>query len=79
VHYSEGGRTPEGRGVSLFEVIREQVVLEAIADRHLDPVRSGSSLKCRCPCPDHEDKNPTKPLRDSCCHPIYSEFNLGRP
>ena len=55
--------------MSPFEVIREQVVLEAVADRHLDPVRSGSSLKCRCPYPDHKDKNPTKPLRDSCCHP----------
>jgi hypothetical protein len=42
--------------VSLFEVIREQVVLEAVADRHLDPVCSGSSLKCRCPYPDHEDE-----------------------
>jgi hypothetical protein len=51
--------------VSPFEVIREQVVLEAVADRHLDPVRSGSSLKCRCPYPDHKDKNPTKPLREA--------------
>ena len=45
--------------MSLFEVIREQVVLDAVADRHLDTVRSGSSLKCRCPYPDHEDKNPS--------------------
>jgi DNA primase len=45
--------------VSLFEVIREQVDLVTIADRHLDPVRSGSSLKCRCPYPDHEDNNPS--------------------
>jgi DNA primase len=45
--------------VSLFEVIREQVVLEAVADRLLDPVRYGSSLKCRCPYPDHEDNNPS--------------------
>jgi DNA primase len=43
--------------VSLFEVIREQVDLVAVADRHVDPVRSGSSLKCRCPYPDHEDNN----------------------
>ena len=40
--------------MSLFEVIRAQVVLEAVADRHLDPVRYGSSLKCRCPYPDQE-------------------------
>jgi DNA primase len=45
--------------VNLFEVIREQVDLVAVADRHLDPVRSGSSLKCRCPYPDHEDNNPS--------------------
>jgi hypothetical protein len=65
--------------VSVLERLRERVELVELAGRYTDPVRSSSSLKCRCPYPDHEDKNPTKPLRDSCCHPIYSEFNLGRP
>jgi DNA primase len=52
-------RNPEDIVVSLFEVIREQVDLVTIADRHFDPVRSGSSLKCRCPYPEHEDRNPS--------------------
>jgi DNA primase len=45
--------------VSLFEVIRERVNLVTVADRHLDLLRSGSSLKCRCPHPDHEDESPS--------------------
>jgi DNA primase len=45
--------------VSLFEVIREQVDLVAVADRHLDLLRSGSSLKGRCPYQDHEDNTPS--------------------
>ena len=55
--------------MNLFEVIREQVDLVAVADRYLGLVCSGNTVKSRCPYPDHEDKNPTKPLRDSCCHP----------
>jgi hypothetical protein len=61
------------------QVTRELVkrVLEAVADHHLDPVRSGSSLKRRCPYPDHEDKNPTKPLRDRCCHPALRTLDTA--
>jgi DNA primase len=45
--------------VSLLESIREQVDLVAVADRHLDLVRSDSTMKGRCPYPDHEDENPS--------------------
>jgi len=45
--------------VSLFERIRERVDLVAVADSHLDLVRSGNTMKGRCPYPDHEDNNPS--------------------
>lgn len=57
--------------MSLFQVIREQVDLVMIADRHLDLLCSGSSLKCRCPYPDHEDNNPSfylYPDSRFCCY-----------
>lgn len=45
--------------MNLFESIREQVDLVAVADRHLDLAPSGSAMKCRCPYSDHEDENPS--------------------
>jgi len=45
--------------VNLFEALREQVDPVAVADRYLDLVPSGSTLKGRCPYSDHEDKNPS--------------------
>ncbi|MDQ3302563.1 MAG: CHC2 zinc finger domain-containing protein, partial [Actinomycetota bacterium] len=52
-------RRDPGVVVSVFELIREGVDLVAVADRHLDLVRSGNTVKCRCPYPDHEDKDPS--------------------
>jgi DNA primase len=45
--------------VSLFESIREQIDLVAVADRHLDLAPSGSAMKGRCPYSDHDDENPS--------------------
>ncbi len=45
--------------MSIFEVIREQVDMVAVADRHLDLARSGNAMKGGCPHPDHADENPS--------------------
>jgi DNA primase len=40
--------------VSLFETIREHADLVAVAENHLDLVRSGNTMKGRCPYLEHE-------------------------
>ncbi len=45
--------------MSLFETLRDQVDLMEVAERHLDLTRSGSTGKCRCPYPDHQDRSPS--------------------
>lgn len=46
-------------GVSIFEVLREQVSLEEVAGRYTRLKRSGRSLKGRCPYPDDDDDDPS--------------------
>jgi DNA primase len=46
-------------GVSPFEELREQVDLAELASRYTDLNPSGRALVGRCPCPNHEDTNPS--------------------
>jgi DNA primase len=46
-------------GVSIFEELREQVDLAELASRYTDLNPSGRALVGRCPCPNHEDTNPS--------------------
>jgi DNA primase len=45
--------------VSIFEELREQVDLAELASRYTDLNPSGRALVGRCPCPNHEDTNPS--------------------
>jgi DNA primase len=45
--------------VNPFEELREQVDLAELASRYTDLKPSGRALVGRCPCPNHEDTNPS--------------------
>jgi DNA primase len=45
--------------VNPFEELREQVDLAELASRYTDLNPSGRALVGRCPCPNHEDTNPS--------------------
>jgi DNA primase len=45
--------------VNPFEELREQVNLAEVASRYTDLNPSGRALVGRCPCPNHEDTNPS--------------------
>jgi DNA primase len=46
-------------GVSIFEELREQVDLAALAARYTDLQPSGRALVGCCPNPDHDDEHPS--------------------
>ncbi len=45
--------------MSVFETLRGEVDLLALAGRHTEMRPSGRAYVGRCPCPDHEDRNPS--------------------
>jgi len=45
--------------VSIFETLRERVVLRELAERHTELKGSGDKLRGRCPFPDHQDDTPS--------------------
>ncbi len=45
--------------MSVFETLREEVDLLALAERYAEMQPSGRAYVGRCPCPDHEDNDPS--------------------
>jgi len=45
--------------MSAFELLRERADLVEISGRYVDLQRSGDAHVGRCPCPDHQDRNPS--------------------
>src|SRR5215216_481503 len=45
--------------MSIFETLRERVVLRELAERYTELKGSGDKLRGRCPFPDHQDDTPS--------------------